>query len=113
MASRRPLPPARWMPLMPSSVYAASNRNFGIVDPPGARADGVKGPTVRDRRQLRRRLDDPLALPGATAPAISSHGHRKRLEMANLIATTQATVDGVVDPVGEWVQGDGDQGEYS
>src|SRR5215207_5622108 len=33
--------------------------------------------------------------------------------MGKLIATTQATVDGVVDPVGEWVQPDGDHGEYS
>jgi len=33
--------------------------------------------------------------------------------MGRLIATTQATVDGVVDPVGEWVQPDGDHGAYS
>ena len=33
--------------------------------------------------------------------------------MGKLIATTQATVDGVVDPVGEWVQPDGDHGDYS
>ena len=33
--------------------------------------------------------------------------------MGRLIATTQATLDGVVDPVGEWVQADGDHGEYS
>jgi dihydrofolate reductase len=33
--------------------------------------------------------------------------------MGNLIATTQATLDGVVDPVGEWVQPDGDHGAYS
>jgi dihydrofolate reductase len=33
--------------------------------------------------------------------------------MGNLIATTQATVDGVIDPVGEWVQADGDHGDYS
>ena len=33
--------------------------------------------------------------------------------MGNLIATTQATVDGVIDPVGEWVQPDTDHGEYS
>jgi dihydrofolate reductase len=33
--------------------------------------------------------------------------------MANLIATTQATIDGVIDPVGEWVQPEGDHGEYS
>ena len=32
--------------------------------------------------------------------------------MGKLIATTQATVDGVVDPVGEWVQADGDHGDY-
>jgi dihydrofolate reductase len=33
--------------------------------------------------------------------------------MGKLIATAQATVDGVVDPVGEWVQPDGDHGVYS
>jgi hypothetical protein len=33
--------------------------------------------------------------------------------MGKLIAPTQATVDGVVDPVGEWVQPDGDHGDYS
>jgi dihydrofolate reductase len=33
--------------------------------------------------------------------------------MGKLIATTQATVDGVIDPVGEWVQPDGDHGGYS
>lgn len=33
--------------------------------------------------------------------------------MGRLIATTQATLDGVIDPVGEWVQPDGDHGEYS
>jgi dihydrofolate reductase len=33
--------------------------------------------------------------------------------MGKLIATTQATVDGVVDPVAEWVQPDGDHGDYS
>lgn len=33
--------------------------------------------------------------------------------MGKLIATTQATLDGVVDPVGEWVQPDGDHGTYS
>jgi dihydrofolate reductase len=33
--------------------------------------------------------------------------------MGKLIATTQATVDGVIDPVGEWVQADGDHGGYS
>ena len=33
--------------------------------------------------------------------------------MGRLIATTQATLDGVVDPVAEWVQPDGDHGEYS
>src|SRR3954453_14411069 len=34
-------------------------------------------------------------------------------EMGKLIATTQVTVDGVIDPVGEWVQPDGDHGTYS
>jgi dihydrofolate reductase len=33
--------------------------------------------------------------------------------MGKLIATTQATIDGVVDPVGEWVQADGDHAHYS
>ena len=33
--------------------------------------------------------------------------------MGRLIATTQATVDGVIDPVGEWVQADGDHADYS
>ena len=33
--------------------------------------------------------------------------------MGRLIATTQATLDGVIDPVGEWVQADGDHSEYS
>jgi dihydrofolate reductase len=33
--------------------------------------------------------------------------------MGRLIASAQATLDGVVDPVGEWVQPGGDHGEYS
>ena len=33
--------------------------------------------------------------------------------MGQLIATTQATLDGVIDPVGEWVQPGGDHAEYS
>ena len=33
--------------------------------------------------------------------------------MGKLIATTQSTIDGVVDPVGEWVEADGDHGDYS
>ena len=33
--------------------------------------------------------------------------------MGKLIATAQATLDGVVDPVGPWVQPDGDHGQYS
>jgi dihydrofolate reductase len=33
--------------------------------------------------------------------------------MGKLIATAQATLDGVIDPVGDWVQPDGDHGEYS
>jgi dihydrofolate reductase len=33
--------------------------------------------------------------------------------MGKLIATTQATLDGVIDPVGEWVQPDGDHGDHS
>jgi dihydrofolate reductase len=33
--------------------------------------------------------------------------------MGHLIATAQATVDGVIDPVGEWVQPDGEHGDYS
>src|SRR3954466_713090 len=37
----------------------------------------------------------------------------RRVGMGRLIATAQATVDGVVAPVGEWVQPEGDHGEYS
>jgi dihydrofolate reductase len=33
--------------------------------------------------------------------------------MGRLIATTQATVDGVIDPVGPWVEEGGDHSEYS
>jgi dihydrofolate reductase len=33
--------------------------------------------------------------------------------MGRLIASTQATIDGVIDPVGEWVEPDGDHGVYS
>ena len=33
--------------------------------------------------------------------------------MGKLIATTQATLDGVIDPVGQWVQPDSDHAEYS
>lgn len=33
--------------------------------------------------------------------------------MGKLIASTQATLDGVVDPVGEWVEPGGDHAEYS
>ncbi len=33
--------------------------------------------------------------------------------MGKLIATAQATIDGVVDPVADWVQPDGDHGEHS
>src|SRR4029453_8367534 len=38
---------------------------------------------------------------------------QRRIEMGKLIATTQATVAGVIDPVGEWVQPDTDHGDYS
>lgn len=33
--------------------------------------------------------------------------------MGKLIATTQATLDGVIDPVEEWMQADGDHADYS
>src|SRR5215467_10997429 len=33
--------------------------------------------------------------------------------MGRLIATAQSTLDGVVEPVADWVQPDGDHGEYS
>jgi dihydrofolate reductase len=45
--------------------------------------------------------------------AQGSSRDRRRIEMGKLIATTQATLDGVIDPVGEWVQADGDHGDYS
>jgi dihydrofolate reductase len=33
--------------------------------------------------------------------------------MGKLIASTQATVDGVIDPVADWVRPEGDHGDYS
>jgi dihydrofolate reductase len=33
--------------------------------------------------------------------------------MGKVIATTQASLHGVLDPVGAWVQADGDHGDYS
>jgi dihydrofolate reductase len=33
--------------------------------------------------------------------------------MGKVIATTQATLDGVIDPVADWVMPEGDHGEYS
>jgi hypothetical protein len=33
--------------------------------------------------------------------------------MGKLIATTRATLDGVIDPAGAWAQADGDHGDYS
>ena len=33
--------------------------------------------------------------------------------MGKLIATAQATIDGVVDPVGEWVQPEGVHSDYT
>jgi hypothetical protein len=33
--------------------------------------------------------------------------------MGTLIASAQATLDGVIHPVGEWVQPDGDHGDHS
>jgi dihydrofolate reductase len=33
--------------------------------------------------------------------------------MGKLIASTQVTLDGVIDPVGEWVMPEGDHGDYS
>src|SRR5262245_52844478 len=33
--------------------------------------------------------------------------------MGKLIATTQATIDGVVNPVADWVRPDGDHGTFS
>src|SRR5215217_7359517 len=53
----------------------------------------------------------------ASLPALAILSSRqtdeRRSEMGKLIATTQATIDGVIDPVGEWVQADGDHGDYS
>src|SRR5829696_1679115 len=53
-----------------------------------------------------------VSLPGL-AILSSRQTHERRIEMGKLIATTQATLDGVIDPVGEWVQADGDHGDYS
>jgi dihydrofolate reductase len=52
----------------------------------------------------------PAASPGRRA---SITPDRREHRVGKLIATAQATVDGVVDPVAEWVQPDGDHGEYS
>src|SRR5215210_8217499 len=59
--------------------------------------------------------DRPFGGRPSTRPAIlsSRQTDERRIEMGKLIATTQATVDGVIDPVGEWVQADGDHGDYS
>src|SRR5215208_2356586 len=65
----------------------------------------------------RRTLPPDLPFGGrpSTRPAILSSRQTdgRRIEMGKLIATTQASVDGVIDPVGEWVQADGDHGDYS
>src|SRR5215207_4321328 len=53
-----------------------------------------------------------VSLPGL-AILSSRQTDERRIEMGKLIATTQATVDGVIDPVGEWVQPDTDHGDYS
>src|ERR687897_1694205 len=53
-----------------------------------------------------------VSLPGL-AILSSRQTDERRIEMGKLIATTQATVDGVIDPVGEWVQADGDHADYS
>src|ERR671916_937009 len=53
-----------------------------------------------------------VSLPGL-AILSSRQTDERRIQMGKLIATTQATVDGVIDPVGEWVQADGDHADYS
>src|SRR5687768_3869464 len=53
-----------------------------------------------------------VSLPGL-AILSSRQTDERRIEMGKLIATTQATVDGVIDPVGEWVQPGGDHADYS
>src|SRR5918998_6663083 len=53
-----------------------------------------------------------VSLPGLTILS-SRQTDERRIEMGKLIATTQATVDGVIDPVGEWVQADTDHADYS
>ena len=68
------------------------------------------------------RRDDRLGAPPppAVTAATSAIASRKR-ELrglrenrdGKLIATAQATLDGAIDPVGVWVQADGDYGDYS
>src|SRR5688500_5425438 len=53
-----------------------------------------------------------VSLPGL-AILSSRQTDERRIEMGKLIATTQATVDGVIDPVDEREQADGDHADYS
>src|SRR5215203_1295387 len=69
-----------------------------------------EGEAREDRAALQPGPHRPL--PGL-AILSSRQTDERRIEMGKLIATTQATVDGVIDPVGEWVQADGDHGDYS
>src|SRR5262245_2823577 len=81
----------------------------------------VRGHRPRGRAfgRLHRRCSD-QGSPWRGASRLISTGRRserpritKEAEMGILIATTQATLDGVIDPVAEWVQPDGDHGTYS
>jgi dihydrofolate reductase len=70
---------------------------------------------------LRRRASVPLRLLGIGLPLTIALGALVAAVIfgeltfweAVIVATTQATVDGVIDPVGEWVQEGGDHAEYS
>src|SRR5918998_3173778 len=87
---------------------SAGNGGFSEVWPGGAQRSS-RSTCRTDRAEL---YPPDLTFGGchSTRPAILSSRQTdgRRIEMGKLIATTQATVDGVIDPVGEWVQADGD-----
>ena len=61
--------------------------------------------------------DDGLSRLGTALAACPPSARRlalrpKECGLGKLIATTQATIDRVVDPVGQWVQADVDRGDY-
>jgi dihydrofolate reductase len=100
--------------------YRASKCAFRLLRE--RKTEGKTGPKEATNlvREARKKVSTPLEtclLADASLPGLAILSSRqtdgRRIEMGKLIATTQATVDGVIDPVGEWVQADGDHGDYS